>query len=116
VSDTHIRVTVEDFDRLRAEYALPVKAAKPTPASGPGTELKKLLATIGIHASPTCKCNKMAKQMDAWGWEESLKHIDEIVTVMEETAKKRKLPFVRTAGKTLVRIACWRAKRAGNSK
>jgi hypothetical protein len=119
VSETHIRVTVEDFKRLRAEYALPAKATKPTPAqptSGPGTELKKLLATIGIHASPTCKCNKMAKQMDAWGWEESLKHIDEIVTVMEETAKKRKLPFVRTAGRTLVRIACWKAKRAGNSK
>jgi hypothetical protein len=117
VSDTHIRVTAEDFDRLRSEYALadePV-TAKAIP-SGPGTELKKMLATIGIHATPTCKCNKMAKQMDAWGWEESLKHIDEIVTVMEETAKKRKLPFVRTAGKTLVRIACWKAKRAGNSK
>jgi hypothetical protein len=119
LSDTHIRLTAEDFHRLRAEYALPAKAAKPTPVqppSGPGTELKKMLATIGIHATPTCKCNKMAKQMDAWGWEESLKHIDEIVTVMEETAKKRKLPFVRTAGKTLVRIACWKAKRAGNSK
>jgi hypothetical protein len=119
VSDTHIRVTVEDFNRLRAEYALPAKATKPTPAqptSGPGTELKKLLATIGIHASPTCKCNKMAKQMDEWGWEESLNHIEEIVDVMEQTAKKRKLPFVRTAGRTLVRIACWKAKRAGNSK
>ena len=115
-SDTHIRLSDEDFDRLRSEYALPVKAAKPTPASGPGTELKKLLATIGIYASPTCKCNKMAKQMDAWGWEESLKHIEEIVDVMEQTARKRKLPFVRTAGKTLVRIACWKAKRAGNSK
>jgi hypothetical protein len=108
VSDTHIRVTDKDFDRLRSEYALPT--------SGPGTELKKMLATIGIHATPTCKCNKMAKQMDVWGWEESLNHIDEIVAVMEETAKKRKLPFVRTAGRTLVRIACWKAKRAGNSK
>jgi len=108
VSDTHIRVTDKDFARLRSEYALPT--------SGPGTELKKMLATIGIHATPTCKCNKMAKQMDEWGWEESLKHINEIVTVMEETAKKRKLPFVRTAGRTLVRIACWKAKRAGNSK
>jgi hypothetical protein len=58
----------------------------------------------------------MAKQMDAWGPVESLNHIEEIVDVMEETAKKRKLPFVRTAGKTLVRIACWKAKRAGNSK
>jgi len=112
-----VDVPTKDADRLRAEYALadePV-TAKAIP-SGPGTELKKLLATIGIHATPTCKCNKMAAKMDAWGWEESLKHIDEIVDVMEQTAKKRKLPFVRTAGRTLVRIACWKAKRAGNSK
>lgn len=85
-----------------------------TPTSGPGTELKALLATIGIHASPTCKCNKMAKQMDAWGPVESLAHIEEIVDVMEETAKKRNLPFLRTAGRSLVRIACWKAKRKGN--
>jgi hypothetical protein len=90
--------------------------AKPdSPTSGPGTELKALLATIGIVASPTCSCNKMAKKMDEWG-QESLNHIEEIVDVMEETAKKRKLPFLRTAGRTLVRIACWKAKRKGNGK
>jgi hypothetical protein len=90
--------------------------AKPdSPTSGPGTELKALLATIGIVASPTCSCNKMAKKMDEWG-QESLHHIEEIVDVMEETAKKRKLPFLRTAGRTLVRIACWKAKRKGNGK
>jgi hypothetical protein len=89
--------------------------AAPPPAPGPGTELKALLATIGIVASPTCSCNKMAKKMDEWG-QESLNHIEEIVDVMEETAKKRKLPFLRTAGRTLVRIACWKAKRKGNGK
>jgi hypothetical protein len=30
---------------------------------------------------------------------------------MEETAKKRGLPFIRTAGRALVRMACWKAKR-----
>jgi hypothetical protein len=110
VSETHIRVADEDFARLRQEYALPAREAP-----GPGTELKALLATIGIVASPTCKCNKMAKKMDEWG-QESLHHIEEIVDVMEETAKKRKLPFLRTAGRALVRIACWKAKRKGNGK
>jgi hypothetical protein len=97
-------------DYPHADPQRPVLPKKPP--SGPGTELKKLLATIGIHASPTCSCNKMAKKMDEWGPVESLNHIEEIVDVMEETARKRKLPFVRTAGKTLVRIACWKAKRA----
>jgi hypothetical protein len=80
---------------------------------GPGTELKALLAKIGIHASPTCGCNKMAKQMDVWG-QESLNHIEEIVDVMEETAKMRKLPFLRTAGRILVRQACRIARKKGN--
>jgi hypothetical protein len=79
--------------------------------SGPGTELKALLATIGIVASPTCKCNKMARQMDAWGPDDSLAHMEEIVDVMEETAKARKLPFLRAGARQMVRLACWNARR-----
>lgn len=73
--------------------------------TGPGTELKALLAKFGIHASPTCGCNAMAKKMDAWGPDESLNHLEEIVDVMEETATKRGLPFLRTAARLLVRRA-----------
>lgn len=80
-------------------------------ASGPGAELKALLASFGITASPTCQCNKMATQMDSWGPEESLKHIEQIVDVMQETAQARGLPFLRAAGRKLVRISCSRARR-----
>jgi hypothetical protein len=103
VSETHVQVSEADFSRLRAEYSLP----KPLP----GTELKALLKTIGIVASPTCKCNKMARQMDQWGPDESLAHMEEIVDVMEETAKARKLPFLRAGAKQLVRLAVWKARR-----
>jgi hypothetical protein len=86
--------------------------AKPdSPTSGPGTELKALLATIGIVASPTCKCNAMARRMDQWGPDESLAHMEEIVDVMEETAKARKLPFLRAGARQMVRLACWKARR-----
>lgn len=85
---------------------------------GPGSELKSLLATFGIHASPTCKCNSMARKMNDMeskepGW--CLAHIEEIVDVMEETAKARKLPFLRTAGKLLVKKAVknWQKKATG---
>jgi hypothetical protein len=85
---------------------------------GPGSELKSLLATFGIHASPTCKCNSMAQRMNAMesqepGW--CLAHIEEIVDVMEETARARKLPFLRTAGKLLVKKAVknWHKKATG---
>jgi hypothetical protein len=82
---------------------------------GPGSELKALLATVGIHASPTCKCNKMAAQMNEWG-EASLDHIEEIVDVMEETAKGRSLPFLRVIGRKLVKMAVRRWQKKANSK
>lgn len=81
------------------------------PRHGPGTELKALLSAFGITASPTCKCNSTARQMDSWGPDESLKHIEQIVDVMQETAKARKLPFLRMAGRKLVRMACNRARK-----
>jgi hypothetical protein len=112
-------IVSEDGDQITVDETHPAypRQARPKviPPPGPGTELKALLATIGIVATPTCSCNKMAKKMDEWG-QESLNHIEEIVDVMEETAKKRKLPFLRAAGRTLVRIACWKAKRKGNGK
>lgn len=110
-TDTHVEISDRDFFRIRKEYAVKEEAPAPPEQPGPGTELKKLLATIGIHASPTCKCNAMAKKMNEWGPDESLKHMEEIIDVMEETAKKRKLPFLRTAAKVMVRAAIWKARK-----
>jgi len=100
------------IEQRKAERAAAMVAL---PTSGPGTELKALLSTMGIHASPTCKCNKMAIQMDNWGSEESLKHIEEIVDVMEETAKSRNMFFIRAVGRSLVKVACWKANRKNNN-
>jgi hypothetical protein len=35
--------------------------------AGPGTELKQILHSLGIHPSPDCSCNGRAAQMDIWG-------------------------------------------------
>jgi len=62
---------------------------KPKPVGyGPGTELKKMLATIGITAEPGCKCNARAAEMDRMekafpGWCEA--NIDLIVGWLRET-------------------------------
>lgn len=98
VSGNDVTLTQEAYDKLREKYRNP-------PEAGPGTELKALLAKFGIHASPTCGCNAMAQKMNVWGPDESLNHLEEIVDVMEETAKKRGLPFLRSAAKLLVRRA-----------
>lgn len=112
ISDTHVEMDEATYERIRQQYGTGKVA---TEIPGPGTELKKLLASIGIHATPTCKCNTMARKMNEWGPEESMKHIEEIVDVMEETAKKRGLPFIRLAGKAMVRLACWRARKGNGS-
>jgi hypothetical protein len=82
---------------------------------GPGTELKKLLAKIGIVATQNCSCNSRARRMDEEeakepGWCEA--HLDEIVGWLREEAEKRKLPFVDMAGRMLVRRAIRNARRA----
>lgn len=91
---------------------------KPKPVGyGPGTELKKLLATIGITAEPTCKCNARAEQMDRMekqspGWCEA--NIDLIVGWLREEAERRRLPFVDLAGKLLAKRAI--ARHRGNGQ
>lgn len=95
----------------RVHAAGKVSARCRVAAFGPGAELKALLASFGITASPTCSCNKMAAQMDSWGPEESLAHIEQIVDVMQEEAKARGLPFLRAVGRKLVQIACRRARK-----
>lgn len=38
-----------------------------SPGFGAGTELKKILASIGIHEKPNCPCAAFAATMDRWG-------------------------------------------------
>jgi hypothetical protein len=84
------------------------------PKETPGTELKALLKTIGIVAKPNCSCNKRAQVMDQKGCDWCEEHIDEIDGWLAEEAKKRKLPYLSLAGKTLIRLAIRRARKKGN--
>lgn len=113
VDGDFVRIPRERYEELVARFA---PSRQGQAQHGPGSELKALLAYFGIHAGPACSCNRMAAQMNSWGPDESLKHIEQIVDVMQSTAAARRLPFLRSAAKTLVRIACAKARRkAGQS-
>lgn len=73
--------------------------------TGPGTELKKLLASYGITPEAGCGCDDHAREMDQRGVEWCQENIDTIVGWMREEAAKRKLPFVAAAAKWLARRA-----------
>lgn len=79
---------------------------------GPGDFLHKYLSTIGIREAPGCSCASHRTQMNQWGPDKCEKHIDKIVSWMEEEAKKRSLPFIRIAAKQLVKWAISKSRRA----
>ena len=83
----------------------------PPPTHGPGTELKKLLAKVGITAAPDCSCNARAAEMDRQGVEWCEANIDTIVGWLREQAEARGLPFIDVAGRMLVRRAISNARR-----
>jgi hypothetical protein len=76
-----------------SEFKLPA----PRPASGPGTELKAILATLGI-APDGCACNARARRMDAGGVEWCRTHRDEIAGWLRDEAGKRGWGDVFAAG------------------
>jgi hypothetical protein len=88
---------------------LPVPPALPT--HGPGTELKKLLARVGITAAPDCACNARAAEMDRQGVEWCEANTDTIVGWLREQAEARGLPFFDIAGRLLVKRAISNARR-----
>jgi hypothetical protein len=84
----------------------------PTPAGGPGTELKKLLARVGIMSTPNCSCNARAAEMDRQGCEWCETNLDTIVGWLREQAEARGLPFLDLAGRMLVRRAIKNARKS----
>lgn len=109
--------TIEDLYALKNNaFEVPLEAVLPPPQpSGPGTELKKLLAgwPFYITASPDCSCNRVAAEMDALGPDECEKpeRINYVVEAMKANAADRGIPFVDAAGRFLVRRAIRNARR-----
>lgn len=102
-----VTLTDDAYRRLAAKYRAP---ARP----GTGTELKALLSKIGITASSTCSCNAKAEIMNRQGIAWCEENVETICDWLQEEATKRKLPFVRLAGKALIHLAIRRAKKGNN--
>jgi len=83
-----------------------------TKTGGPGTELAALLKTIGIDAKEKgCQCKSHAKRMDKEGPKWCRDNIETILGWLQTEAKKRKLPFIKTAAKQVVLLAIRRAEK-----
>ena len=94
--------------------AQPTTGGRTMPATktGPGTELAALLKTIGIDAKEKgCQCKSHARRMDKEGPQWCRDNIETILGWLQTEAKKRKLPFIKTAAKQVVLLAIRRAEK-----
>jgi len=82
------------------------------PVGGPGTELKKLLASVGITSTPDCACNARAAEMDRNGSDWCAENESTIVGWLREQAEARGLPFIEVAARLLIRRAIRNARKA----
>lgn len=75
--------------------------------TGPGEELKKMLAGWPFRVATTaeCPCADYAKKMDSWGPDECERRLEEIVEHLRGQAAQRGLPFVEAGARLLVQRA-----------
>jgi len=94
-SDTHIWISSAAYDALVAKYS----------GSGVGTELRKLISWLPIRKRECGSCKTLEKRMNAWGPDGCEEYMTYILNRLERTATRRKIPFVRSVAKLLVRRA-----------
>lgn len=70
--------------------------------NGPGTQLSKMIKSLGIHMSDSCSCRRHALEMNEKGNDWCEQNIDTVVGWLEQEAKNRGLPFVKMVGKVMV--------------
>jgi hypothetical protein len=71
--------------------------------NGPGSVLSNMLSSIGIKSSPTCSCKQRAIEMNEQGNDWCEQNIDTIVEWLREESQKRRLPFIETVARLLIK-------------
>ncbi len=115
---TYCDLTAPDATCPRCGFVSKVRGAirqcrAPAPTHcGPGCQLRRTFAWFGIRDDGSCGCDAFAAKMDAWGPDQCIRRIEEIVQHLREAAAKRGLPFLATAA----RIAIGRAVEAARQE
>jgi len=83
-------------ERLQEQPVVEQRSVAPsrTMMIGPGTELRRLLHSLGIHEKTGCQCNKRAKMMDENGPQWCRENMETILDWLRQEARKRNIPWV----------------------
>lgn len=85
-----------------------VQAAAKQLNGGPGTELHSIYSWFTTDAE--CKCESRAAKMDIWGPDKCEEEMETILDWLQESAKRKHLPFIRPIVKVSVQLAIRRAR------
>lgn len=86
--------------------------AKGGDPTGPGSQLKAMLASLGLRPAPGCRCNARAAEMDARGPDWCERNVGVIVGWLREEAERAGMPFVEIAARLIVRRAIRASQKA----
>lgn len=78
---------------------------------GPGTQLSKMIKSLGIHMSDSCSCRRHAINMNEKGNDWCEQNIDTVVGWLDQEAKNRGLPFVKMVGRVMVNRAIKKSRK-----
>ena len=98
------------WGQVNHENGIPTNATQ-RKQSGAGTELTKILRSLGIAKKAGCGCSGVAGKMNQRGPQWCRDNIDDILNHLAAEAQKRKLPFSAWVAKRLVILAIRRAER-----
>jgi hypothetical protein len=79
--------------------------------NGPGTQLARMIKTLGIHMSDSCSCRRHAINMNEKGNDWCAANIDTVVGWLREESQRRGLPFVDMVGKVMVNRAVKKSRK-----
>lgn len=101
-----------EAQRVRTTLNSDIRIEKPADSreSGPGTELKKILAWLGFKEYTGCQCRSRQRQMDMRGADWCEANLATICDWLREEAEKQSIPFFEFAGKAMIRLAIKRAR------
>lgn len=100
-----VRKTKVPCDRLHyacgnQEGHVPREPVK-IPLEGPGTELKSIFSSAGIHGFAGCRCDALAGQMNLWGPDGCRLRMGYIVAQVQENGRAHDPP-IEVPGEVLV--------------
>ena len=120
--------TIKTLDQMLLDYLEPNPQEKlqnlfpktlESDPDGPGSVLSNMISSLGIRSSHDCSCKKHAILMNEKGCDWCEENIDTIIGWLKEESAKRKLPFIESVAKLIVKRAIGtsrRLKRKQNAK